>query len=323
MNKLCIVIPYFGKQWPDYFRFYCDSLKNNPFLDVLLFTDIEQKIPVHSANLIVKKLSAPQLETLILEKTGIRANLNNIRKLCDFKPLYGHVFEDHLIEYKFWGYGDIDVIYGNLSKFLSHEVLKHDIITFREDWISGAFTLVANHSTGKLLYRQSKDHLSLLEKENYTGFDECCNKFGKLRDREDILAMTDDYRCWSFVCYQAQQEGKIKIFAREYIKESLPFDEILSYTKNSVLGSGHKHYALYHHISHKYSRGYYMPAWDDIPKEYEITTTGIYSKDQMGLYFGVVSKIRKAKSFFYQSKKRLNDFLSFRIRKLQRRDEPQ
>lgn len=315
MNRLCIIIPYFGKKWPPYFRFYCHSLKNNPLLDVLLFTDIEEPIPGKPGNLIVRKMDLQELKSLITRKTGIGTNFSGTRKLCDLKPTYGHLFEDYLSGYEFWGYGDIDVIYGNLSKFINDKILSlYDLITFREDWISGAFTLVRNNQTGKLLYRKSADYYSLLEDENYRGFDECGSKFEKLRDREDILTMTDDFQCWSFICYKAQEEGILKIYAREYIKESLPFDEILTYTNKSILGSGHKHYALYHHVTHKSSAGYFFPAWNSIPDQYYITTTGIYSR--LGIYFFLMSRIRKANAFYYRIRRRIKDSLIFRTKSL-------
>jgi len=299
MKKISIVIAYFGKTWPAYFQLYCDSLKNNPLLDVLLFTDIEEEIPGKPRNLIVRKMDLPALKNLITSKTGIRTNFSGTRKLCDFKPTYGHVFEDYLAGYDFWGYGDIDVIYGNLSKFITDEILKlYDIITFREDWISGAFTLVRNNQTGKLLYRKSADYLPILESPRHYAFDECINKYDRLRDREDILKITDGYQCWTYVCYKAQAEGAIKIFAREYIKESLPFDEVLTYAQQAVLGSGHKHYALYHLVSHKSAKEHHIPQWERVPQQYYITPVGIYSK--LGYRYSVNKCIRNAKEGIIQ-----------------------
>jgi len=39
-------------------------------------------------------------------------------KLCDYKPVLAHLFPELVgEEYKYWGFGDMDVIWGNFSKF--------------------------------------------------------------------------------------------------------------------------------------------------------------------------------------------------------------
>lgn len=41
--------------------------------------------------------------------------ISSAKKLCDLRPIYGEIFRKYLVGYDYWGYGDIDVIYGNLS----------------------------------------------------------------------------------------------------------------------------------------------------------------------------------------------------------------
>jgi hypothetical protein len=44
-------------------------------------------------------------------------------KLCDFKPAYGYIFNEFLKDYDWWGYCDIDVIFSDLNKFITVEIL--------------------------------------------------------------------------------------------------------------------------------------------------------------------------------------------------------
>lgn len=56
-------------------------------------------------------------------KTDSRLSLEKPYKLCDYRKLYGAIFQDYLGNYEFWGYCDIDVIFGDLDSFISDEVL--------------------------------------------------------------------------------------------------------------------------------------------------------------------------------------------------------
>ena len=44
-------------------------------------------------------------------------------KLCDYKPVYGNAFSDYFEGYDFWGYADLDLVFGNIRSFLTDDVL--------------------------------------------------------------------------------------------------------------------------------------------------------------------------------------------------------
>ena len=44
-------------------------------------------------------------------------------KLCDFKPAYGYIYEDYIAGYSHWGHCDVDLLMGNLSRYLTDELL--------------------------------------------------------------------------------------------------------------------------------------------------------------------------------------------------------
>ena len=54
----------------------------------------------------------------------IRFAPKNPYKLCDIKPALGLVHADDLKDSDWWGFGDHDVIYGNLRQFLPEAILQ-------------------------------------------------------------------------------------------------------------------------------------------------------------------------------------------------------
>ncbi len=148
------------------------SCECNPDLTWLIFSDIE-KPEYRPENIQFIELRKSDLSKLIYEKTGISHALENPHKLCDFKPMYGHIFEEYLEGYDFWGHCDMDVIWGDLSAFLksiSYQIF--DIISTRPNTISGHFTLYRNIDRLNLFYQEVPNYRRAFEKSYYQGFDE-------------------------------------------------------------------------------------------------------------------------------------------------------
>jgi hypothetical protein len=111
--------------------------------------------------------------------------LSHARKLCDFKPTYGHLFEELLNGWDYWGYTDLDVIYGDLRRFLSAAALqKFDVFTARKEYLVGHFTLFRNNRTMRTLYRQGADFQAALQSPQVLCFDECGNQWPQLLQGE-------------------------------------------------------------------------------------------------------------------------------------------
>ncbi|MBQ3427199.1 MAG: hypothetical protein IJH37_08665 [Clostridia bacterium] len=124
-NRVCIISCYMG-ELPDYFKAFLLSCKYNSGYDWLIITDDDPSVEL-PGNVRIKKMQLSDLERLIKEKIGSWAVLPSAYKLCDYKVAYGLLFEDDLIGYTHWGYGDIDVVYGELSRYITDEMLdKYD-----------------------------------------------------------------------------------------------------------------------------------------------------------------------------------------------------
>jgi hypothetical protein len=169
--KVCIVIVYFGK-WPAWIEYYLKSCRTNKDFHWLIFSDC---LPVAQPPLNVKTvaLDKNQLESIVSEKLGIKYHLSRGYKLVDLKPAYGHIFAEWLRDYAFWGYADLDVIYGDISYWITPAVLdNYDIVTASDRLLVGHFTILRNCERMVMLYTQCTDYLKILCSEIAEGFDE-------------------------------------------------------------------------------------------------------------------------------------------------------
>ena len=121
-SRVRFIMPYFGKL-PHGFPYWLACCQNNPAFNWLIITD-DRHYYSYPKNVDVMHMTLPELKERIEKQVGIEVELEKPYKLCDFRPLYGLLFEDELKEYTHWGYGDIDLIFGNLSHFVTDDILE-------------------------------------------------------------------------------------------------------------------------------------------------------------------------------------------------------
>lgn len=120
MKKIALMIVYLGK-FPDYVDAFMHSLQYIPDIDVIVITD--QECSYKAPNLIVYPATFEEIQARIQKKFKFRITLDRPYKLCDYKPVYGYVFEEELKGYDFWGHCDFDMVFGDVRKFLTEDVL--------------------------------------------------------------------------------------------------------------------------------------------------------------------------------------------------------
>jgi hypothetical protein len=119
MRSIVVIIPYFGPL-PKQFKFWLTSALNNPSVNFILFTDNDLK---SDRNVQIFKMSFADMVTLVQSKFNFKINLKSPYKLCDYRGAYGYIFEDYIKAYDFWGFGDIDLVYGDIRYFLTDDIL--------------------------------------------------------------------------------------------------------------------------------------------------------------------------------------------------------
>lgn len=126
INKVALVLPYYGS-FPNYFQLFLRSVELNTEFEVLLVTDIETVGICLPDNVHVVRLSLGDIRDRIASSIPAPLKLDAAYKLCDCKPLYGILFEKELRSYDFWGHCDADMLFGDLSHFVTDEILdSHD-----------------------------------------------------------------------------------------------------------------------------------------------------------------------------------------------------
>lgn len=118
MNKFAVVIPYYGTFKPS-ITLFLESCIRNKNIDWFFFTDcsIPKSIQLTS-NIKWYETDLQFIKDLFKNQLKREVVLERPYKLCDLKPFYGLIFQDYLLEYEYWGFGDTDVIYGNLYEYL-------------------------------------------------------------------------------------------------------------------------------------------------------------------------------------------------------------
>ena len=80
-------------------------------------------------NLTIINTTFEEIKVKIQNLFSFQISLKTPYKLCDYKPTYGKVFSDYFVGYDFWGYADLDLVFGNLRNFITEDVLdKYDKI---------------------------------------------------------------------------------------------------------------------------------------------------------------------------------------------------
>ena len=150
-NKVAFIVPYFGTL-PNYFYLWLNSASWNTDFDFMIFTDNIINIePMR--NIKVINTSFSNFKDRIQALFDFKISLSRPYKLCDYRPVYGAAFEKELQGYDFWGHCDVDLIFGDLKKYITDEVLdKNDRI-----YNLGHCTLYRNCETMNNLYRICHD----------------------------------------------------------------------------------------------------------------------------------------------------------------------
>ncbi|MFT3759914.1 DUF6625 family protein [Thauera sp.] len=142
--RIRFLIPYFGK-WPFWMPFFLQSCRYNPSIEWLFFSDCgpPENCP---PNVEIRDLSYVGYCEMVSEQLGIEFAPPNPYKLCDLKPALGFVHADCLDGFDFWGFGDIDLVYGNLRRYFDDERLgRYDLLFTHATRISGHLCLLRNN----------------------------------------------------------------------------------------------------------------------------------------------------------------------------------
>jgi len=170
LKKVVIIVPYFGS-WPEWFPLYLESCRYNATINWLFYTDCP--IPNYmGSNIRFVSISFADYIQMVEDVLHISLRKKFPFKLCDIRPAYGFIHKQDIQGYDYFGFGDIDVIYGDIRKFFDDRVLSHNVISTLPDRISGHLTLFKNCDLLIHAFRKIKNWERLMEDERHLSIDE-------------------------------------------------------------------------------------------------------------------------------------------------------
>lgn len=145
--SIAYLIPYFGKL-PASFQLWLLSCKMNPSVDWILLTDDKTEYD-YPENIHVYYMSYEEIKDRIASHFDFPVVINKPWRLCEYRPAYGEIFAKELKGYDFWGHCDMDLIWGDIRKFITDDILeRYDKIGFQ-----GHSTLYRNNDETNARYK--------------------------------------------------------------------------------------------------------------------------------------------------------------------------
>ena len=115
----------------------------------------------------------------VSRRLNIHFKPENAYKLCDIKPMLGLIMEDRIKSYSFWGFGDLDVVYGNLQACFSDSLFdRYDLISTHATRVSGHLCFLRNNEKMRNIFRRAPGWQQIIEDNRHWAFDE--KNFSKL-----------------------------------------------------------------------------------------------------------------------------------------------
>ena len=144
MKSIIIFIDYFGR-WPSWFEMFLESCRKNATISWCIHTDCE--IPPNAPpNVQFIRESFDVYCKDISDKLGVLFRPETPYNICNLKPMIGYLYKNLHSGFDYYGWGDLDVIYGDIRSIYTPGVLTHTVISTHRHICSGHLTLFKNDS---------------------------------------------------------------------------------------------------------------------------------------------------------------------------------
>lgn len=160
---------YFGKL-PEYTPLWIQSCQLNGTVNWILITDqtISFDLP---GNVQVMQMSLGEFRDRLSKFAGFEVCLDSGYRACDFRPLFSTFMELSGRDWDFWGHCDLDVIFGDIRKYMSCALLsKYDRLMG-----AGHFSIYRNCEASNNWFKHKLDQVdykNILSQPEHAGFDE-------------------------------------------------------------------------------------------------------------------------------------------------------
>lgn len=179
---------YMGPIKYQYFELTLESMRRNSGVDFVIVniipTDENDKRHRHAHRLIseasvpnlrVISLNLAQFHSLVAVRLGIVVHFTEdwYYKLCDYKPTLAHLFPDVIgkKQYKYWGYADFDVIWGNFSRYAHWFQGQYPFVISGWWRTTGALAAFVNEEWTRTFFMRDPLYVALLRNLSYHNLD--------------------------------------------------------------------------------------------------------------------------------------------------------
>ena len=170
-HAILLIIPYFG-HWPEWMPLFIHSIRLNPEIDFLFYTDCDTEI-LNAPNVRFKKVSFDEYIRFVNRKLPFQFSPENAYKLCDLRPLFGEIHKEDCADYAFYGWCDTDLLFGNLRAFYTPDILdRYDVISSHAVRISGHLAIFRNNKRNRQRYEKIYRWREALAEREFVGIDE-------------------------------------------------------------------------------------------------------------------------------------------------------
>jgi len=213
MKSICFVTPYFGVL-PSNFQLWLNSCESNPTVNWLIFTDDKTSFD-YPNNVLVYHISFEQLIRRISSFYDFEISINQPFKICDFRPAYGDIFRAELEGYDFWGYCDVDLIFGNIRSLITDDILTaYDKILTR-----GHLTLFQNSEMLKKIYKReingTESYKQVFQSSEHYSFDE----WGGANNNINHICLACDVPVYNEIIFSDIYVGKFAFYPYQLMKQ--------------------------------------------------------------------------------------------------------
>lgn len=192
LSSIALIEVWLGP-WPNWFEPWIESCRHNPTITWLMFCDRKPNYADIPSNVQFIETTTAEIEKRAERALGWETNIRKAYKMCDYRPVYGLMFADHLKDTDYWGWSDNDLIWGNIRDWITEERLaQYDILTSTRCCIAGQFTIIQNTQSNNTLYQHIDDYPNLLK--NFESSTNACET--KLNLAVLPLEASDTLRVW-------------------------------------------------------------------------------------------------------------------------------
>jgi hypothetical protein len=157
---------------PNYFPAFLRSCEANPSVNWLFLTD--QPPPQRKIAPCISwvRISREEINQKASDLFRVKVD-KSIYGMIDLRPAFGALLADHLQGFDYWGHCDCDVIYSNIRSHIDPYITRDpDVISARDDFLCGHFTLWKNVERVNNFFRTVPGYLEILQDPIYRAFDE-------------------------------------------------------------------------------------------------------------------------------------------------------